>query len=71
MAADNTAPKRIVETLTVREACAQIGISVNSGYAAIRRNELPAIKIGRRLVVPRRAFEQWLASAGSVRRSAP
>lgn len=54
------------ETLTVSEACEIIGISRNSGYAAIRRGELPSRKIGRRVVIPRAAFDRWLAAAGTT-----
>jgi excisionase family DNA binding protein len=60
-------PDRRVErvTITVDEAAVRLGISRGSAYAAARRGELPAIRLNRRIVVPRVAFERWLESAGS------
>jgi excisionase family DNA binding protein len=52
-------------TITVEEAARQLGISRGSAYAAARRGELPAIRLNRRIVVPRVAFQRWLESAGS------
>ena len=40
-------------TLTVEEAAASLGISRASAYEAVRRGEIPAIRIGRRILVPR------------------
>lgn len=48
-------------TFTVDEAAARLGIGRNAAYEAIKRGELPALKIGRRIVVPRAAFERLLA----------
>ena len=39
--------------LTVEEAAAVLRISRQSAYAAARAGELPTVKIGRRLLVPR------------------
>jgi excisionase family DNA binding protein len=36
-------------------------ISRASFYHAIGRNEIPHIRLGRRIVIPRAAFERWLA----------
>jgi excisionase family DNA binding protein len=47
--------------LTVREAAALLRISQDLGYELIRRNELPAIRLGRVIRVPRFALEQWIA----------
>jgi excisionase family DNA binding protein len=48
------------QTLTVDEAAEILGIGRNSAYEAVRRGEIPAIRLGRRLVVPRHALEQLL-----------
>lgn len=48
-------------TLTVEEAAQLLGIGRNTAYEAIRRGELPSLRIGRRLVVPRAALEQLLS----------
>ena len=47
-------------TMTVEEAAAALGISRNLAYAAARDGRIPAIRIGRRLLVPRRALERLL-----------
>lgn len=40
--------------MTVEEAAELLGISRGLAYELVRRRELPAIRLGRRLVVPRR-----------------
>lgn len=37
-----------------------LGVSENLVYAAIRQGELPAVRIGRRIVISKRAFVRWL-----------
>ncbi len=49
-------------TLNVDEAAAQLGISRNACYDAIRRGELPHIRLGHRVVIPLAAFERMLAA---------
>ena len=51
-------------TLTVEEAARALGINRNSAYDAVRNGELPAIRIGRRLLVPKAAFEKLLTTVG-------
>jgi excisionase family DNA binding protein len=45
---------------SVDHAAKVLGIGRNSAYEAIRRGEIPAIRIGRRLVVPVDALERLL-----------
>jgi len=58
------------DVLTVEEAAAVLRISRASAYEAARiwrttrRDGLPVIQIGRRLLVPRTALQALLASAG-------
>ncbi|GMQ90467.1 MAG: hypothetical protein BMS9Abin10_0849 [Gammaproteobacteria bacterium] len=54
---------RQAETLSVPEAGEILGISRNGAYDAARRGELPVIKIGRKLLVPRIALERMLQDA--------
>jgi excisionase family DNA binding protein len=49
------------QTVTVEEAAQVLGISRSSAYEAVRRGELPVIRIGRRYVVPRAALERMLS----------
>lgn len=48
------------ETLTVEEAAEVLGIGRLLAYEAARRGELPTIRVGRRLLVPRRALDALL-----------
>ena len=47
-------------TLTVDETAKYLGIARNSAYEAIARGEIPVIKVGKRLLVPKAALEQLL-----------
>jgi excisionase family DNA binding protein len=50
-------------TLSVREAAAELGISDDLVYELIARGELPAVALGRRKVIPRRAIDLVLERA--------
>ncbi len=52
-------------TLTVDEAASCRGIGRNSAYEAIARGEIPAIKVGKRLLIPRVALEKMLSGNDS------
>ena len=48
-------------TLSVPEAGRVLGISRESAYFAARSGEIPTIRIGGRILVPRAALERLLA----------
>jgi excisionase family DNA binding protein len=48
--------------VSVSEAARILGISRSHAYDLVRRRELPAIRLGRRIIVPLRAIEDILAS---------
>ncbi len=48
-------------TYTVDEVAERLGVGRNAAYDAIKRRELPALRIGRRIVVPRAALDRLLA----------
>jgi len=48
-------------TLTVGECAKILGIGRQLAYDKVKTGEIPVIKIGRRLLVPRRALEKLLA----------
>ena len=50
-------------TLSVVEAARLLGISRNLCYEAIRTGEIPSLRIGKRVLVPRRALEELLNKA--------
>jgi excisionase family DNA binding protein len=50
--------------MTVVEAGKLLGLSKNSSYEAVARGQIPALRFGRRIVVPKAALERLLAEAG-------
>ena len=52
--------------LTVQEAARVLGLGRGQAYAAVRRGDLPALRVGRRLLIPRAALERLVdPGAGS------
>ena len=47
-------------TYSVEEAARLLGISRNSAYEAVRRGEIPTIRIGRRILIPRSRLEAMM-----------
>ena len=47
-------------TMTVDEVAKFLRIGKNQAYEAIRRGELPVLKIGKRMLIPRKALERLL-----------
>ena len=64
MAAEGRGTSSLV--LTVKETSKLLRLSKNATYEAIRRKQVPAIRIGGRLLVPRAALERLLAGDGRV-----
>ena len=52
-------------TYTLTEAASRLGISRALAYEAAQRGELPACRIGRRVLVPRAALLRLLGQDGS------
>jgi excisionase family DNA binding protein len=50
-------------TLTIPEAAALLGIGKNQAYECARRGELPTIRMGHRILVPRASLARILESA--------
>jgi excisionase family DNA binding protein len=46
--------------ITVPEAAAMLGISRNFAYELVKKGQLPVIKFGKRLLIPRVALEKML-----------
>lgn len=51
--------------MTVEEAAIVLGISRTFAYEAVARGEIPCIRIGRRILVPRVDLNRLLESAGA------
>jgi excisionase family DNA binding protein len=56
-------------TLTVKETAQLLGLSRNSAYQGVLTGEIPYIKVGKRILIPRLALERMLASAGKLKES--
>ena len=53
------------DVLTVAEAARFLRLGRNATYEAIQRGEIPSIKIGRRVLVPKCGLRALLAAASS------
>ena len=53
---------------TVPQAGAMLGLTRNGSYAAAARGDIPTIKIGKLLRVPRIAIDRMLEGTGAVGR---
>jgi excisionase family DNA binding protein len=49
---------------TVAALAADIGLSERSTRSALRRGDIPHIRVGRRFILPKAAIAEWLRSAG-------
>jgi len=50
---------------TVREVSVLLALSVGNTYALVRTGTIPAIRLGRRWVIPRQRFHEWINQVGS------
>lgn len=48
-------------TMSVESAARQLGISRGLTYDLVRQGQIPCLKFGRRLLIPRQQFEAMLA----------
>ncbi len=58
-------------TLTVEEAATLLGISRAFAYEAVGRGEVPSIRIGRRILVPKAALQRLLTAEQPEREDVP
>ena len=58
-----TAPQQA--TMTIAETAAVLGISASTIERAVRRGELTAIRIGKRIQIPRHIVERLLADGNT------
>ena len=57
------APEIAPSTYKIEEAAKLLGIGRNHCYEAAKRGEIPSIRIGRRLLVPKVALDRLLDGA--------
>lgn len=46
--------------MSITEAAALLGISRGLAYELVARGDLPSIRLGRRILIPRHALERFL-----------
>ncbi|MBE7518502.1 MAG: helix-turn-helix domain-containing protein [Dehalococcoidia bacterium] len=56
-----------LDLLTVPEAAKLLRISRNLAYELVARNELPAVRLGRVIRIPRYSLDEWIASKAAQR----
>jgi excisionase family DNA binding protein len=54
-------------TLTVTEAAKLLGISRAMAYECVRTGDLPAIRLGGRILIPRERFNEMLSGGDDAR----
>jgi excisionase family DNA binding protein len=51
---------------TVEEAATLLGISRSFAYEAVQKGDIPSMRIGRRILVPKGAMERFLATGSGT-----
>ncbi len=70
-AANSTAAVAPIEdrlVFTVEEAAQLLGISRSFAYEAVQRGGIPAMRIGRRILVPKAALDRFLSQEAGIKR---
>jgi excisionase family DNA binding protein len=62
--AQNRAESADVLVLTIGEAAKVLRLSIDSAYEAAKRGEIPTLRIGRRVLVPKRALLDMIDGRG-------
>ncbi len=55
--------RRGQDTIPVTEIAVRLGIGINQAYAGLAAGQLPGRKVGKRWIIPRAAFDRFLAGA--------
>lgn len=51
---------------STKEIAELLSIGMNKVYELLQQNKLPYIKVGKKYIIPRKAFENWLNSSPST-----
>lgn len=52
------------QTYSVDEAAKLLGLGRNQAYEGVHRGEIPSVRVGKRILVPRVALDRLLEKAG-------
>ena len=53
-------------TLTVAEAAQRLGLGRNKLYALVHARQVPSIRLGKSILIPVKALDQWLEQAAKT-----
>ena len=53
--------QEIRDVLSVREVGARLGVSASRVYQLVAGRQIPSIRRGRSIVIPRQAWERWIS----------
>ena len=56
----------VPDVLSVEKAAEVLGISRSAAYEAVARHELPAVRVGARILIPRFRLEHFLRTGRDV-----
>jgi excisionase family DNA binding protein len=51
---------------TVKEVANILNIGLNKAYELIAQGKIPAVRVGRKFLVPKHSLESWLESASGT-----
>lgn len=49
-------------TITVDQAAEVLGLSRGAVYEGVKRDQIPSLKVGRRIIIPVEKFVEWLGA---------
>lgn len=53
------------KTIKAKEIAQEMGLSLPVVYELLNQEEFPSIRVGRRIVVPRASFDEWLMKSAT------
>ena len=56
--------------ISITELQEALGISKSTAYALTKRADFPSVRIGKRVVIPETALQEWLAKGGTEEKGA-
>lgn len=56
--------------ITTRELCEELGLSLPSVYKALEEGKIPGVQLGRRWVIRREWFDEWVSEVAKGHRPA-
>jgi len=60
------AKRAAADVITLEEVAARLGIGRNQAYEAVQTGKIPALRFGRRWLIPRAAFDRLLIGEATV-----